>query len=321
MTLTLEQVRSTRFHLARRSGYEPVDVDDFVDKVEATLASLLSENESLKAQLEQAASSENAQQARIPAPVNAGDPEELAKAKSEINSLQDRLTRQSDDIERLRQEIARRDQELLPLRSEVEQLRQERVAAQAPQSQVVGQVEHIVVTSSADAAPAVAKLLQMATEQAERLVGESQQEAQRLVTEARSEAEKVLDTANRKAHEIVTDSRTRAERTESEARVNAQLVTDAAQNKADAVNAQAEARRAELFNKLEQERDALAGKVEALRDFEKSYRDNLTAYLDSQVHVLKATAVEPGEIPELLQQIGGSGTPRLDALLNEHPQG
>ena len=29
MTLTLEQVRQTRFHLARRNGYEPVDVDNF----------------------------------------------------------------------------------------------------------------------------------------------------------------------------------------------------------------------------------------------------------------------------------------------------
>ncbi len=31
MTLTFEQVRDTRFHLARRSGYDPADVDRFVD--------------------------------------------------------------------------------------------------------------------------------------------------------------------------------------------------------------------------------------------------------------------------------------------------
>ena len=43
MTLTLEQVRQTRFHLARRNGYEPVDVDNFVDKVEVTLAQLSAE--------------------------------------------------------------------------------------------------------------------------------------------------------------------------------------------------------------------------------------------------------------------------------------
>lgn len=48
MTLTLEQVRQTRFHLARRNGYEPVDVDNFVDKVEATLSQMTEENETLK---------------------------------------------------------------------------------------------------------------------------------------------------------------------------------------------------------------------------------------------------------------------------------
>ena len=34
MTLTIEQVRDTRFHLARRNGYDPADVDTFVDKVD-----------------------------------------------------------------------------------------------------------------------------------------------------------------------------------------------------------------------------------------------------------------------------------------------
>ena len=40
MTLTIEQVRDTRFHLARRNGYEPVDVDNFADAVESTLNEL-----------------------------------------------------------------------------------------------------------------------------------------------------------------------------------------------------------------------------------------------------------------------------------------
>ena len=52
MTLTLEQVRQTRFRLARRSGYEPVDVDNFVDKVEATLSQLTEENDTLRQQVD-----------------------------------------------------------------------------------------------------------------------------------------------------------------------------------------------------------------------------------------------------------------------------
>ncbi|MDO5535867.1 MAG: DivIVA domain-containing protein, partial [Propionibacteriaceae bacterium] len=51
MTLTIEQVRDTRFHLARRNGYDPQDVDTFVDKVETTLVALAEENATLQQQV------------------------------------------------------------------------------------------------------------------------------------------------------------------------------------------------------------------------------------------------------------------------------
>ena len=51
MTLTIEQVRDTRFHLARRNGYDPQDVDTFVDKVETTLVTLAEENATLQQQV------------------------------------------------------------------------------------------------------------------------------------------------------------------------------------------------------------------------------------------------------------------------------
>jgi len=40
MTMTLDEVRKTRFHMSRRNGYEVTDVDIFVDKVEATLMAI-----------------------------------------------------------------------------------------------------------------------------------------------------------------------------------------------------------------------------------------------------------------------------------------
>ena len=49
MTLSLEQVRQTRFHLARRNGYEPMDVDNFVDKVEVECETLAQVREAVKA--------------------------------------------------------------------------------------------------------------------------------------------------------------------------------------------------------------------------------------------------------------------------------
>ena len=54
MTLTLDEVRRIRFPMARRpgDGYRAAEVDDFVDRVDATFAAMTDESERLKAQLE-----------------------------------------------------------------------------------------------------------------------------------------------------------------------------------------------------------------------------------------------------------------------------
>ncbi len=324
MTLTLEQVRQTRFHLARRNGYEPVDVDNFVDKVEATLSQLTEENETLKQQVDALSSSEPSS---IFVPSDSGDNDglrqelqsrmgELESVRGEMDALRAELQARSDEVERLQGELAARNREIEALNAQAAQQVQAQPAAEADGPK--GSVENIVVTSSADASPAVARLLQMATEQAERLVGESHVEAQRLVGEARAEAETVIDNANRKAHETLTDARTRADRIESEARVNAERVTTEALNRSDAVNAEADRRREELFTQLEQERDVLRTKVDKLRQFESNFRSNLTAQLHNHIKVLEESVIEPSDTPEILNEpASNSPTPRLDALLGE----
>jgi DivIVA domain-containing protein len=52
MTLSLDDVRNKRFRMARKSGYEVIEVDEFVDAVEATFAELFEENQNLKRQVE-----------------------------------------------------------------------------------------------------------------------------------------------------------------------------------------------------------------------------------------------------------------------------
>src|SRR5665811_2169594 len=54
MTMTLDEVRKTRFHMSRRNGYEVTDVDIFVDKVESTLMTITEQNDHLRRQLEAA---------------------------------------------------------------------------------------------------------------------------------------------------------------------------------------------------------------------------------------------------------------------------
>jgi len=328
MTLTLEDVRATRFHLARRNGYEAADVDDFVDKVEATFVKLSEENASLRQQLEMAGSAEPRS---IFVPDQAVDEShraeldarqgELDATRQELMMLRETAKKQEDEAAELRRQLSVRDEELVPLRAEVQTLRQASAAAAMvqPPPTPTGRVENIVVTASQQASPAVARLLQMATEQAERLVGESQVEAQKLVSDARAEVEKVIDNANRKAHETLTDARTRADRIESEARVNAETVVSEAQAKADAVSTEADRRRTQLFADLETERDTLKDKVSYLRTFEASFRQNITNHLKAQLDAVSGGSLEPSDPPTLLTEgpVVSSPTPRLDALLGD----
>ena len=52
MTLSLDDVRNKRFRMARKSGYEVLEVDEFVDEVEESFAQLIEENQSLKKQVD-----------------------------------------------------------------------------------------------------------------------------------------------------------------------------------------------------------------------------------------------------------------------------
>ena len=111
---------------------------------------------------------------------------------------------------------------------------------------------------------------------------------------------------------------TRAERIESEARVNAEQLTSEAQAKSDAVKGEAEARRVELFAALEEERDTLRGKVDHLRSFEGTFRENITKHLQSQIEAVSRANFQPDDVPAILSEPAAvSATPRLDALLGE----
>ena len=105
-----------------------------------------------------------------------------------------------------------------------------------------------------------------------------------------------------RASEIKTDARTKAERVESEARVNAEQVMGEARSRAAAVDQQADDRRRELFSALEREQGELTVKVDALRGFESSYRQNLGGTLQHLLSSLNDARPEPADVPELAQR-------------------
>lgn len=413
MTLTIEQVRDTRFHLARRNGYEPVDVDNFVDKVEATLAQLTEENDTLKAQVEALKSG---------APVDSGDADglrrevedkdaEIAHLRSQLEARDgeletvrgeregvvgeadglraelDRLRAEAEqaraeaeqlrsETEHLRGEVERRDEQIGTLSSggdeaqflrgelegrdaEISRLRAEldgrdvelSTLRSQPSAAVAGATEHLVVSTAADASPAVARLLQMATEQSEQLTLEARQESDRRVSEATTTAEHLVADARSQAEQLGHEAQAHSERvrreaddaaqqtrseadayseqtrsaadayseqTRSEADAYSQQTRTEADARAAQVDTDAAARRAELFATLEEERDAFATRVDHLRAYEGRFRESFTAQLQQHIDRLANGTIEPGDLPDLMaDQRTSSPTPRLDALLGK----
>ena len=185
MTLTLDEVRKTKFHMARRTGYEVSEVDLFVDRVEASFAQLTEENDALKQQVE-------------------------ALKQSQTQSRQ-RGNRQEPSNE----ELARQ-------RRQAEQRQPEPPKPQpAVQQPPAGEPQRLVVATSAEASTAVVRLVQMATEQSEQLVSEATEEARRKVEEATSKAHEITTDAQTKSERIGSEARVNAERMTSEAKSRA----------------------------------------------------------------------------------------------------
>jgi DivIVA domain-containing protein len=50
MSSVLDEIREVRFRTIRRNGYDPRDVDDFLDRMASEVSALATENERLRAE-------------------------------------------------------------------------------------------------------------------------------------------------------------------------------------------------------------------------------------------------------------------------------
>jgi len=130
-------------------------------------------------------------------------------------------------------------------------------------------VETIRVETVPDASNAAARLLEIATRNADELVEEAKNEADKIVGEARTKAER-----------LEAESKGKADRLESDARTRSQML-----------DAETTERRQQMFGDLEKERDKLNLEVERLRSFEREYRSRLKSYFTQQLEAL-STAPE-----------------------------
>jgi DivIVA domain-containing protein len=243
-------VSNKRFTPVRlREGYDMGEVDQFLDEVEAELARLTQENDDLRQQLSAA---QSGGQSATPAPVAAAptpEPEPEPEPEREPEPTM-----------------------AAPVAS---------AATSTPR-------ETLRVETVADASNAAARLLEIATRNADELVDDAKNEADRIIGEARTKAERLDAESREKAEKIEADARSRAQMLDSET----------------------SERRTQLFGDLERERDKLNGEVQNLRSFEREYRSRLKAYFSQQLQSLEGgsgpsePAQQSGE-PKRLRSILG----------------
>ena len=149
--------------------------------------------------------------------------------------------------------------------------------------------ETVRIATVPQASNAAARLLEIATRNADELVEEAKNDADKIVGEARTKSER-LD----------SESKVKADRLESDARTRSQML--------DAETAE---RRRQLFGDLEKERDKLSVDVENLRSFEREYRSRLKSYFTQQLEALTGSteaAAPTGDeqpVPKRLRSILG----------------
>ncbi len=147
----------------------------------------------------------------------------------------------------------------------------ERTPEPTPAPVAATPVETIRVETVPQASNAAARLLEIATRNADELVEEAKNDADKIIGEARTKAER-----------LEVESRTKADRLEADARTRAQML--------DSETAE---RRRQTFGDLEKERDKLNGEVENLRSFEREYRSRLKSYFSQQLEALSTGSDTP----------------------------
>jgi DivIVA domain-containing protein len=236
MPLTPEDVSNKRFTPVRlREGYDMGEVDQFLDEVEAELARLTRENDDLRSKL-------------------------AAAQTGGGSSFQDNPpTAQTPAVQESEPEPEPEPAPPPPAAPEPV------VAAAAAAPQMI-RVETVPQASNA-----AARLLEIATRNADELVDQAKDEADKIIGEARTKSER-----------LESDAKVKADRLESDARTRAQML--------DSETAE---RRQQMFGELERERDKLNNEVETLRAFEREYRSRLKSYFSQQLEALSG----PGEAP------------------------
>jgi DivIVA domain-containing protein len=210
----------------------------------------------------------------------------LARCRSQIRDLEQRLERSHGESEELRRDLAA--------------ARQQALGAKPAHQEVSERIAQILKLADDEARSEKTK----AQDEITQLRGEAQGEADRVRTEAREQAERMLTAAQEQAERAITNARAEAEKTRNTARAEAERTTTAARGEAERVTTTArnESERMTTTARTEAERMTTTARTEAERTTTEAQKkaDNALATAKAQAKkaldeaTARATAIHDG---------------------------
>src|SRR6516165_9791480 len=170
----------------------------------------------------------------------------IARCRSQIRDLEQRLARALDDGEELRRDLATARQQALgakPAHEEVsERIAQILKLADDEARSQKSKAHEDIARQRNEAQQEADKVRAEAREQAERMLTAAQEQAERAITSARAEAEKTVTAARTEAENTTSDARKKSEAVLTSAKAQAKKALDEATARATAIHDGAERR-------------------------------------------------------------------------------
>ncbi len=198
----------------------------------------------------------------------------IARCRSQIRDLEQRLARALDDQEELRRDLATARQQALGAKPAHEEI-SERIAqilklADDEARSQKSKAHDEIAKQRNDAQQEVDKTRAEAREQAERMLTAAQEQAERAITSARAEADKTVTAARAEADHTTTEARKKSEAVMADAKAQAKKALDEATARATAIHDGAErrlnllsTRHADTIKRLTEILDGVSGLVAA----------------------------------------------------------
>ncbi|HEY2520400.1 MAG TPA: hypothetical protein VGJ19_09840 [Streptosporangiaceae bacterium] len=238
----------------------------------------------------------------------------VARCRSQVRELEERLGRALDEGEQLRQEVTSLRQQALgsrPAHEEVsERISQILKLADDEAKAQKNRADDDIKKQLTDASSEAGRVKKEAREQAEHMLTAAQEQAERAISSARSEADKTRTTARAEADHTTADARKKADTVLSGAKSQAKQTLDEATARAAAIHDGAErrlnllsTRHSETIRRLTDILDGVSGLVAA-----ETARPSLEDEVDQ--HVAKAMGQKKAEGANAGQGApSGAGTP------------